>query len=72
MLRMRMPNQQQFINQQQFPQGPQSQMPQRQQFIRRNLEGVPQLRTQQVGMQGGGAMFPQGNMYPNMQQGLQY
>lgn len=66
MLRMRHPSQQ-FINQQPFPQGPQAPIP-RQQFIRRNLEGVQQLRTQQVNMQGGG-MFPQGNIYSNMQQG---
>lgn len=68
MLRMRHPAQQ-FMGQQPFPQAPQAPMQQRPQFIRRSLEGVQQLRSQPVGMQGG-AMFPQGNMYPNMQQGM--
>lgn len=68
MLRMRIPAQQ-FMAQQNFGQNPQPPMQQRQQFIRRNLEGV-QLRSQQVGMQGTTNMFPQSNMYPNMQQGM--
>ena len=66
MLRMRIPAQQ-FMGQQPFGQTPQPPMQQRQQFIRRSLEGVQQLRSQQVGMQNA-AMFPQGNMYSNMQQ----
>lgn len=68
MLRMRIPAQQ-FMGQQPFGQNPQPPMQQRQQFIRRSLEGVQQLRSQQVGMQSATAMFPQGNMYSNMQQG---